>query len=82
MPNRHACSALDEIRNCFKTYNFSPIPGLVEELQSMFNRMEATIQDKKDVEYYNKRRSQLMKECEELEEKIEKLQVYEGKSNE
>ncbi len=74
MPNRTACSVLDEIRGCFKTYNFSPVMGLVEELQSMFSRMESVLYDKSDCKHYQKQAKELRKEIEELEEKKEELE--------
>lgn len=53
-PRRVMCDVLAEMRDCFKTFNFSPIPGLIEEAQSMANRMEAGLEDKKDVEKWRK----------------------------
>ena len=85
MPNRTACTVLDEIRACFKTCNFSPVLGLVEELQSIFNRMESSLYDKKDIEYYTKQCSSLKKEVNELEDKKEELEeaikILEKKTN-
>jgi hypothetical protein len=54
MVNRTVCSALEEMRTCFKTFNFSYMPALIEEVQSMTNRMEAAIYDKNDLTYYHK----------------------------
>ena len=48
MPNRLLCDVLDEMRDCVKTTNFSYLPGLIEEAQSLGNRMEAHLYDMKD----------------------------------
>lgn len=50
MPNRTLCSVLHEMRECCKTSNYSYLPGLIEEAQSMGNRMEAALYDKGDLE--------------------------------
>lgn len=47
--NRTACDALEGIRKCNETLNFSPVLSLVEELQVYFNRMEAALSDQKDI---------------------------------
>ena len=48
MPNRLLCTVLDEMRECVKTSNFSYLSGLIEEAQSLGNRMEAHLYDMKD----------------------------------
>ena len=48
-PNRLVCEVLEEVRKCSKTRNFSYLPGLVEEVQTLVNRMESKLQDNKDV---------------------------------
>ena len=71
---RCMCDVLEEMRSCYKTLNFSYIEGLIEEVQSMANKMEAklgTIHDWKD---YNKRVKDLYKELKELEGKKDKLE--------
>ena len=65
-PNRYACQVMDEMRACFKTLNFSPIPGMIEELQSMFNKMESSIEDKSDIKDLVEERSELQKEVNKL----------------
>ena len=47
--NRTLCNVFEEMRKCFETRNFSGLLGLIEEAQTMANRMEAALQDKKDV---------------------------------
>lgn len=77
--NRTLCSVLDDMRACFKTYNFAPIKGLIEEAQIIGNRMEAGLNNKEDADYYRKQRKKLRLECKELEEKIEFLKGQEKK---
>lgn len=72
-PNRTLCEVLEEMRKCFKTRNFSPMAGLIEEVQSMGNRMEAGLSDKKDVESWTERRSKLKGEINDLVQKKQKL---------
>lgn len=47
-PSRTFCQVLDEMRACYKTCNFGAMPGLIEELQTIGNRMEAHLDTKKD----------------------------------
>lgn len=79
MPNRVVCSVLDEMRNCIKTANYSYLPGLIEETQSMVNRMEAALYDVKDYKAYTEDVSRLRKEVAQL--KLEKAQLK-GKAGE
>lgn len=71
MPNRTLCDALTEIRKCVKTGNYSYLPGLVEEIQSMANRMEAALWDQKTFEREKKDYKKLKKKVAELEEKLD-----------
>ena len=48
--NRYLCSVLDEMRECTKTLNFSYLLGLIEEAQTLGNRMEAKLYEIKDFE--------------------------------
>ncbi len=68
MPNRTICDVLKEIRECNKTKNYSYLEGLIEEIQSMANRMEAALWDQNDVEYARK-------ELKKLEIKIKALKA-------
>ena len=73
MPNRTVCDVLSEMRKCSDTGNYSYLPGLIEEVQSLANRMEAALYDKSDLEYYKKKLRTLKKEVKELEAKKEEL---------
>lgn len=64
------CEVLDEIRALDKTRNYAPLMGLVEELQSMGNKMEGALGDKKDVERMQMKRAKLKKEIKELKKQL------------
>ena len=74
MPNRYICTVLDEMRECVKTTNFSYLPGLIEEVQSLANSMEAHLYDIKDFNRLHKDIKDLKKEKKKLEEKVEELE--------
>lgn len=80
-PNRYICSVLDEMRDCYKSRNFSYIKGLIEEAQTLANRMEAALGDKSDVKRMLKQRDKLKKEIRELEEQQENLGKTKKKSS-
>ena len=58
MPNRYLCDVLDEMRTCFKTRNFSFLLGLIEEAQTLGERMEAALGDKKDYNHWYKKKKE------------------------
>lgn len=45
LPNRYACGILQEMRDLCDKQVYEMMPGLIEELQICFNRMEAAIND-------------------------------------
>lgn len=67
MPYRTLCDVLEEMRQCSKTGNYSYLPGLIEEAQTLGNRMEARLWEQKDI-------SRLRDEIKELKAKRTKLQ--------
>ena len=69
-PNRTLCSVLDDMRNCYKTYNFYAVAALIEECQALANRMEAAIQNFGDIEDINKHRGKAKDELRRLEREI------------
>lgn len=75
MPNRTMCSILEEMRKLNETRNFSSLLGLIEELQSMANSMEAALSDQRDMKYYREKRSELRKETAKLKEEWEQLKL-------
>ena len=71
--NRNICGVLDEMRSLNKVRNYSSFLALIEEAQMMANKMEAALDDQKDVKRATERLSQLKQEIKNLEGKIEKL---------
>ena len=71
MPNRLIWAVLDEMRDCVKTLNFSYLPGLIEEAQSLANRMEAHLYEIKDFNRLHKDIKALKKKKKKLEEEVE-----------
>ena len=51
--NRSLCDVLEEMRKCYETRNFASLLGLIEEAQTMANRMEAALGDKRDIPRMN-----------------------------
>ncbi len=72
-PNRTVCDVLSEMRECYKTHNFSYMLGLIEEVQSMANRMESALSDKGDVRKWVLRRQELKDEIKKLTEQVNDL---------
>ena len=64
--NRTMCDVLYEMREATKTQNYSYLPGLIEEVQSMANRMEAKLAQVKDIERIDKRWTNLKNKMDEL----------------
>ena len=58
--NRSICAVFEEMRSCNETRNYSYLLGLVEEAQSMANKMESKID--------------LIKDFEELKDKYKELE--------
>ena len=67
--NRTLCAVLDEMRVCYKTRNFAPLLGLIEEAQTYGNRMEAKLSDVRDYEKLKERYKSMHKKVEALENK-------------
>ena len=71
--NRTLCDILDEMRKCHETRNYAGLMSLVEEAQSVANRMEAGLGDKKDLIKMNEEWHKLKKEIKKLRKKRDKL---------
>ena len=71
--NRTLCEVLDEMRQCHKTRSYGYLPGLIEELQSMGNRMESGLGDIRDIKKISQRKRELKKEIKTLEKKFKDL---------
>lgn len=72
-PNRTLCDVLTEMRTCHETRNYSYLPGLIEELQSTGNRMEAKLSDFKDIKESHEKKVKIEKEVEEVKKKLKEL---------
>lgn len=66
MPNRTICSVLDEMRKCGETRNYSYLSSLIEEVQTLVNRMEAALWDQKDFDYKKEEYHKLKKKVKEM----------------
>lgn len=78
MPNRTLCEALEEMRKAYKTCNFSYLPGLIEEVQSMGNRMESALYDKRDYKWEREKIKKLKARRKKLERQVAKLEEKTG----
>ena len=72
-PNRTMCDVLREMRDCYKSRNFAYLLGLIEEAQSMGNRMEAGLEDQRDLEELREEKSKLKKEIFQLRKEKKEL---------
>lgn len=73
-PNRTLCGVLEDMRQCYKTYNFMAIAALIEEAQYLANKMEASLGDLSDINEWKKMRSELKKEIRALKEEYKTLE--------
>ena len=71
---RYLCDVLYEMRACTKTMNFSYLIGMIEEAQTLANRMEARLYEMKDFERLHEEIRALKKKKKKLEEKVEELE--------
>jgi len=78
MPHRYLCDVLAEMRKCHETRNYSPLLGLVEEAQTLANRMEAALGEKKDLERWHEDAKKEKKALEKLLKKTNKLRKENG----
>lgn len=69
--HRLMCDVLEEMRVCCKTLNFGYMLGLIEEIQSLGNRMETALEQKNDIESIDKEWTKKKKELKDLQNKID-----------
>lgn len=74
-PSRYICSVLEEMRTCLKTLNFALLPSLIEECQTLANRMESALEDNDGAEQIVERLRELKKEKKALEKEINVLKL-------
>ena len=72
--NRYVCDVLDEMRTSVKTLNFAMIPSLIEEVQTMANRMEMALSDLKDLKLLKEDIVDKKEELDSLQAQIKKLE--------
>lgn len=70
MPNRTLCAVLEELRTCTKTLNFSYMLALIEEIQSMGNRMESALWDQHEIKDLRAEIKSLTKERDKLKVEV------------
>ena len=68
--NRTLCDVLEEMRKCNETHNFSYLLGLIEEAQSMGNKMDAALQDRNDLITLSERKAELEQQVKDLRKNI------------
>lgn len=72
-PNRTACDVLEEMRKCYKTRNFCSINGLIEEMQTIANRMEAGLTDLSEEKDSHERKKEAEEETKKIQKKLAEL---------
>lgn len=77
-PNRLICSVLEEMRKCHETRNYSYLPGLIEEAQTLANRMESKLSDSSDLEHMEDTRKKLKKELKALRAELSEAKSERG----
>ena len=65
-PNRLLCDVLEEMRKCYECRNFAHLLGLIEEAQMLANRMEAALDDQRDIKALSEERHRLSQEVKKL----------------
>ena len=70
--NRFLCDVFDEMRKTTDTLNFAILLSLIEEAQTMANRMEMALADMKDLKSLKKSIREKKDELKKLEKKLEK----------
>lgn len=72
MPNRTICAVLSEMRKAIETLNFSYLAGLIEEVQTLANRMEAALWDQQDINRLRDEKNKLKNEVKQLKKDLGK----------
>ena len=68
--NRTLCEVLEEMREADRKKHYGYLAGLIEEAQSMGNRMEAGLGDIRDIKKISSRKHELKAQLKELEKKV------------
>ena len=79
--SRYVCSVLDEMRTAIKVGRIDMLSGLIEEVQTLVNRMEARLEDYQTMGYdlergreYRRKLKVIRKEADHLEIRMEILE--------
>jgi hypothetical protein len=78
MPNRYICDVIEEMRKLHKTRNYGALPGLIEEVQTLANRMEAALGEQDDYNEWHKKVKKEKKELKRLMAKTNPLRELAG----
>ena len=70
--NRSICAVFEDMRSCNETKNYSYLLGLIEEAQSMANKMESKIDLIKDFEEMKDKYKELVERKNDLKKDIKK----------
>lgn len=79
--DRYICTVLEEMRQCYKTRNFSYLKGLIEEAQSLADRMESALEQYDGIEWLEEKIEKLKKEKRSLRNELIKLKNEKAKKN-
>jgi septation ring formation regulator EzrA len=71
--HRTLCGVLGEMRDCWKTRNFAPLKGLIEEAQAMGNRMESALGAQRSISKMDEMFFKMKAELKALNEEIARL---------
>ncbi len=80
--DRYVCDVLEEMRKCHETHNYAPLLGLIEETQSMVNRMEAALSAKDSIQRWEEEKQEKKKYYKELKAKVKELEKKKKKLEE
>lgn len=72
--NRTICDVLEEMRKLDQTKNYSSLLALIEEAQSMANRMESKLHDISDLDEVTEELKEKRKQLKKLRKQINKLE--------
>lgn len=78
MVERYICTVLEEMRTLHKTRNYSTLLSLIEEAQTLANRMEAALGEKSNYQRWHDRYKEEKAEYKKLLKKTNKLRKKQG----
>jgi hypothetical protein len=77
--SRTMCDVLEEMRKCNEHRNYAALAGLIEEVQTMGNRMEGALYDKKEAPAAQLDLERLKQERRELRREVSRLKIEAAK---